>query len=270
MSGLMSITGYPGDWPDFSGPNLPDFLTPYSAVGLTVAALLYRRRTGKGVWIDLAQRELAVAAIGDVVMDYSMNQRVLQPMANRHSRYAPHGVFRCAGDDRWVALAVRDDAEWGRLCSVIGRPDLGHDPRFATAEARRQNQDELTPFIEGWTSLRSPTAAMEEMQLQGIPAGAVLKAGDLYRDPHLRERGFYDTVDDPDGGTFEYPGRPWKFSRSSVDHRSSAPRFGEDTRYICQDILGIPEAHLTTLVERGVLAREPSVIYQAVPKGESA
>ncbi len=270
MSGLMSITGYPGDWPDFSGPNLPDFLTPYSAVGLTVAALLYRRRTGKGVWIDLAQRELAVAAIGDVVMDYSMNGRVQEPVANRHSRYAPHGVFRCAGEDRWVALAVRDDDEWKGLCAVIGRPDLGCDPTFSTAEARHQNQEDLTPIIEAWTSLRSPKAAMEELQDQGIPAGAVLKAGDLYGDPHLRARGFYDTVDDPDGGTFEYPGRPWKFSRSVVDNRSPTPLFGEHTRHVCQDILGMPEARVTSLVEQRVLAREPSVIYQAVPKDEGS
>ena len=269
MSGLMSITGYPGDWPDFSGPNLPDFLTPYSAVGLTVAALLYRRRTGKGVWVDLAQREVAVAAIGDVVMDYTMNQRCQQPMANRHATHAPHGVFRCAGEDRWVALAVRDDDEWGRLCSVLGRQELGYDPRFVTREARHQNQDELTPVIEEWTSRRSPTEAMEALQARGIPAGAVLNAGDLYRDPHLRERGFFDTVDDPDGGTFEYPGRPWKFSHSSVDNRSPTPLFGEHTRHICEDIMGIPEARLNNLVEQGVLATEPSVIYQAVPTSET-
>ena len=267
MSGLMSITGYPGDWPDFSGPNLPDFLTPYSAVGLTVAALLYRRRTGRGVWIDLAQRELAVAAIGDVVMDYSMNRRVQQPMANRHAKHAPHGVFRCAGDDRWVALAVRDDEEWRNLCGVIGKPELASDPRFDTASARHRNQEELTPFIEAWTSLRSPTVAMEELQRNGVPAGAVLKADGLYRDPHLRAKGFYDAVDDPDGGAFEYPGRPWRFSRSTVEHRSASPRFGEHTRHVCQDVLGIPEARVTDLVERGVLAKEPTVIYQAAPQG---
>ena len=265
MSGLMSITGYPGDWPDFSGPNLPDFLTPYSAFGLTVAALLYRRRTGKGVWIDLAQRELAVAAIGDVVMDYSMNGRCQPPMANRHLKHAPHGVFRCTGRDRWVAIAVRNDDEWGRLCRVMGRTELGFDARFATEDARREHQEELSPIIEEWTALHSPRDAMGMLQAEGIPAGAVLNAEEMYRDPHLRHRGFFDTVDDPDGGTFEYPGRPWKFSYSEVENRSPTPLFGEHTDYICRDVLGISQERVDSLAEQGVLARNPTAIYQAAP-----
>ena len=239
MSGLMSITGYEGDWPDFSGPNLPDFLAAYMGLGLAVAALRHRRRMGRGVWVDLSQRELAVCAIGDVMMDYTMNRRSSSPIANRHEKYAPHGTFRCKGDDRWVTIAVRNDEEWMRLCQVIGRPDQANDPRFADAGQRLKHQKELDPIVEEWTTMRSPLEAMNELQDAGVPAGAVLNAVEMYEDPHLRARDFFDQVEEPDAGTFEYPGRPWRFSRSEIGNSSAAPLFGEHTAYLCQELLGV-------------------------------
>ena len=257
-SGLMSITGYPGDWPDFSGPNLPDFLAPYAALGLTVAALRHRRCTGCGVWLDLSQREAAVCTIGEAVMDYTMNGRVQAAAANRHSYYAPHGVFRCEGEDRWVTIAVRNDEEWGSLCRIISRQDLVGDPRFATALLRWENQEELRSTIEAWTGCHTPTVAMDELQAAGVPAGAVLNVAEMYDDPQFRAHDYFDEVHDPDAGTFRYPGRPWRYSRSQVGNRSPAPRFGEHTAYLCGELLGMSGGRVSGLVEQGVLAERPS------------
>src|SRR5262247_2258121 len=146
-AGLASITGYDDGKPLMTNETYPDPVVGIVAVGALMAALRRRRQTGKGAFIDLSQREVAVALLGEAVVDYSLSGRVAAPIANRHLLMAPHGVYPCQGDDLWVAIAVGSDAEWRGLCHAIGQPKLADDARFVTLTGRWQNQRALDDIL---------------------------------------------------------------------------------------------------------------------------
>ncbi|MGQ9677262.1 MAG: CaiB/BaiF CoA transferase family protein, partial [Chloroflexota bacterium] len=148
MCGHPSLTGYV-DGPPLQGPGAyPDMPGALNGAIAILAALEYRRRTGKGQWIDLAQYQTGVCTIGEAVLDYIANGRVQDRMGNRHPHMAPHGVYRCAGNDNWVAIAVSNDEEWRALCAAMGQPALAEDERFHDSLSRLEHQDELDQIIE--------------------------------------------------------------------------------------------------------------------------
>src|SRR5262249_25026528 len=152
--------------------------------------------TGQGQYIDLSMYEATVSSIGHVIMDAAVNQRtgMPTPQGNRHPFLAPHGCYPCRGSDRWVTIAVTDDAEWRALCTAMERPDLAADGRFVTAYLRHRHQEELDPIIAGWTRAHDHYELMHSLQQAGVPAAAVLSNKELLLDPHLRARGFYELV----------------------------------------------------------------------------
>ncbi|HZQ35377.1 MAG TPA: CoA transferase, partial [Dehalococcoidia bacterium] len=164
LAGLVSITGYEGEVPHKSGISYGDPVSGTAAAGAVMAALLYRRRTGRGQFVDLSQRESLTTLLGEYVVGYSMTSRVPGPQGNGHPAWAPHGVFRCDGQDQWVAIAVRNDAEFAALCRVIGREDLAADPRFADGLTRHRHRAELVEPNTAWTSSRSPFEAAAALQ----------------------------------------------------------------------------------------------------------
>ena len=177
-AGLASVTGYEDGRPLMTNETYPDPVVGILAVGALMAALLRRRRTGKGTFIDLSQREVAVALLGEAVVDYSLSGRLAAPIGNRHPLMAPHGVYPCQRDDLWVAIAVGSDAEWRGLCHAIGQPELVEDARFATLPGRWQNQRELDDILSAWTRGHSHYQAMHILQDHGVPAGPVVTAGE--------------------------------------------------------------------------------------------
>ena len=141
-----------------------------------------------------AMREIASAVVADAAIDYAMNGRSSTRRGNRHPSMAPHGCYPCAGDDRWVTIAVRSDEEWRRFADAIGGPDWAGDRRFGTAPGRLAHQDELDARIADWTATRAPRAVMERLQQAGVPSGAVLNVADVLADPQIVARGAYSTV----------------------------------------------------------------------------
>lgn len=260
--GLISITGYPDATPGFSGIAYPDSLAGLLSAGLVMAALRQRARTGRGTAIDLSQRELTTTVIGEAVMEYVMTGCVPRPDGNRDDHWAPQGAYRCAGDDAWIAVSVTTDREWRSLCAVLGRPELRDDLRFVDAAARRQHHEALDGAIEAWTSTRDHYAAMRELQAAGIPAGPVLTTAEMFRDPHLLSRGFFEEVDDPDAGLHRYPGRPWRMSATPLGSRRPAPRFGEHNSEILCGFLGVTSTHYLALQRAGVVATEPLALVR--------
>jgi len=170
MSGMSSLTGYKGWRPMHVGISYGDPNGGLHGAFAVLCALMYRARTGKGQYIDLSQWETSTAMVAEGLLDYSMNGSQPERDGNRDPHMAPHGVFRCAGEDRWVGLAVRDDNEWQRLCAVMNRPELATDPRFTTLASRKQNEDELESLMTAWTFTRSAEEATEQLQAAGIPA----------------------------------------------------------------------------------------------------
>ncbi|MBI2873288.1 MAG: CoA transferase [Chloroflexi bacterium] len=255
MAGISTLTGYPdSEVPTKSGANVGDPMNANHAAGAILAALLYRARTGRGTLIDFSQYESMVSVIGDVITDYTLNGRVATRQANRHPTWAPHGVYRCSGDDRWVAIAVTSDREWRALCQAMGQPALAEDRRFADAASRWRNQEQLTPIIKGWACRRSHYEAMQSLQQAGVPATALLDTQEVQADPHGQARERVVRLRHPDGVEHPYLSTPIHLSRTPPHIRAPAPLLGEHNRRILHELLGIPGNEVARLEASGVCA----------------
>jgi crotonobetainyl-CoA:carnitine CoA-transferase CaiB-like acyl-CoA transferase len=257
-SGIASLTGYEGGDPLRTGISFTD---PYSGIvgaGAVLAALVYRRRTGKGQYIDLSEQEAAIPVTGYALMDYAMNGRGPHRMGNRSLWYAPQGCYRCAGDDNWLVLTVRDDAEWAQFCVAVGHSEWASDDHFADVLSRRDNHDALDRLIESWTQKQDHLEAMHALQTAGVIAAAVLNPKQVLLDPHLRERGFFDLVDTENAGVRPAPHQLGaKFSAFEMPSAHRAPRLGEHNRDVLQGLLGLTDEEVAHLEEQKVIGDTP-------------
>ena len=252
-AGLSSITGFAQRAPVGAGSIYPDFSgNPNHGAVALLAALRYRNRTGKGQFIDLAQYESTISLLGTSVLQYTALDSLPPRPGNRSDWAAPHGVYRCAGDDRWCAIAVESEDEWHGLCRALGDPPWTTEPRFQTLVGRKTHEDEMDRLIEEWTSSRGAPELMTLLQQHGVPAGVVQNTRDLvendagYRKRHIR------LLDTPEAGTMTTHGET--IAISGVEprvHRS--PLMGEHTEYILKDLLGMEEADVDQLYVDDVL-----------------
>ncbi len=256
-SGLASLTGYGPDEPFRTGSYYADPVTGGHGAIAALAALHARRRSGEGQFVDMALSEAAAGFFGEAMMDYALNGIVRGPQGNRSSRCAPQGAYRCMGEDDWVALAVRDDDEFARLCRVMGREDLLDDVRFASQAARLANRDALNEAIDAWTATVDHNEAARLLQAAGVPAAPVLANWELLSNPHLFARGFYVPIVHPEVGVFPFPGAPCKLSETPVSVRLPAPCFAEHNAYVYRELLGLSDAALAELREQGVIDDTP-------------
>jgi len=254
LSGMSSVTGYRGFPPMHVGISYGDPTGGLHGAVAVLAALLHRARTGKGQYIDLSQWETSIAVLPDALIEHTMNGTVPPRDGNRDRHYAPHGIFRAAGHDRWIAVAVEDDAAWGRLAALLGRPELGTDPRYATLTARKQHEDELEALLTSWTSEHSPEEATATLQAAGIAAFTVATNRDVAEDPHLRERGFFVELPHPEVGSRQHIGIPWRMSASDCRVRHPAPCLGADTDAVLREVCGYTPAEIDALRAAQALA----------------
>ena len=264
MSGMAYLTGYIGEEPMLeSGLAYGDPLSGMNAAFAILAAMHHRRKNGEGMHIDLSQVEGLIAFQADAIMDYTMNGRVRERMGNRHPSMAPHGCYRCQGEDEWVVIAIPSDAAWQRFCQAVGQPSWVEDPRFSDVLSRYQNQDELNKLIEGWTSNHDHYEVMRILQAADIPAGPVLDAKELVEEPHLNERGFFKMVTHPEAGTHPYIGMYAKFSKTPGGIRMPAPCLGEHNQYVFGELLGLSREEMAQLEQDKVIGTIPSLEQQA-------
>ena len=267
LAGLASITGYPGMGPHKSSIAYGDPNAGAFAAAAAIAALHHRQRTGEGQHVEVAQWEAMIGNIGDFVLGYQMPRlsggpALPETIGNRHISRV-QGVYRCAGDDDWVAISAGSDAEFAALCSVIGRPDLRRDERFADVISRRRHHDEFDAVVEGWTCTRSQYDAAHALQAGGIAAAPVLKIPDLMRDEHLRARGFWETVTQADAGTWDMEGPVWRMSRTPAHVRIPPPMYGEHNDWVLRDLLGLRDADIGELESQSVISRSPDLAVHA-------
>jgi crotonobetainyl-CoA:carnitine CoA-transferase CaiB-like acyl-CoA transferase len=223
-----------------------------AAAGATAAfailcALRYRKHTGKGQFIDLAQIESVVPHLSEAVMDYTMNGRVQEPLGNRHPFMSPQGVYRCLGEDKWVAISVSSEEEWQGLCRALGNPPWSKEERFSKALNRLKNQDELDKYIEEWTCRHDHYEVMYILQKEGIAAGPVLDQRDAFHNAHLVNRGFFEMVSHREAGTHLYPGMLWKMSETPLSIRKPPPCLGEHNNYVFKEVLGMSNEEIIEL-----------------------
>jgi len=253
LTGFTNLTGFPDGMPSILyGPYI-DFIGVGYGVIAVVAALDYRRRTGKGQYIDLAQYENGLQFLAPTLLDYVVNERVAERMGNHCQHAAPHGVYPCKGDDRWCALSVFSDEEWIRFCKCVDRPEWATDPRFVTLGARKENEDEIDRLITEWTSIFTAEQIMERLQSAGLRAGVVNTSRDLYTDPQMVHRGIWWKQTHPEMGDFHYEGPPFILSNTPAQPKMPSPCLGEHNYQFFVEMLGIDEEKFNQLIENGVI-----------------
>ena len=252
MSGYLDQTGWPDRTPVGANAPFGDVVLPYINAMAIIAALDYKRRTGKGQHIDTSMVEACIHSNTTNLLDYQANHHFRTRNGNRIDYASPHGVFPCQGDDRWCAIAVFSETEWQAFCRVIGNPAWTGGSKFADIKSRKQNEDELEGLISRWTLQYTDCEVMNKMQAAGVPAGVVQTMADIVdNDPQLREREFLLPVKNPVLGTFGHPTPAYKLSKSKVNIRY-APSMGEHTEYICINILGLSDEEFADLVGQNV------------------
>ncbi len=251
LAGTTSLTGWPDRPPSGTTQAYPDAVAPWFGTVALLAALDYRRKTGEGQYIDIAQYEVTLQFLTSAVLEYTANRTVTSRRGNRSDRMAPHGVYRCKGDDRWCAIAVATDEEWGALCRAIGAPALTEDTRFATFESRKINEDELDRIIERWTVTLEAEQLMILLQEASVRAGVVKTLKDLYEDPQLAYQGHFPVVNHPEMGTCFHYGYPARLSKTPP-HIEPAPCLGLDNYHALHDIVGMSDEEFSEYLNAGV------------------
>ena len=252
-SGLSSLTGYPGGPPLSIGAYWSDQTAALAGAFSLLAALNFRSRTGEGQYIDLSMAEVSSSMIPEGIMDYTINRKIRQPMGNRDDTTAPHGCYRCRGDDEWVAISVSTEEEWGRFCQAVDSSALNNEEIFSTNSNRMQNQDELDSLIEEWTKNYTAQEVTEIMQKAGIAAGPSFTPGNILSDPQLKERNFFIETKSLDGREGRFARMPWLSSDIPNMAEQSPPEPGEHNNYVFGDLLGIPEEEIRRLTEENVI-----------------
>jgi benzylsuccinate CoA-transferase BbsF subunit len=254
VTGIQQLTGLPGREPAGTGTNYPDHIpNPCHAAFAVLAALRHRRRTGEGQRIDMAQTEPTVALLGPAVLDYTVNGRVAEPRGNRHPDAAPHGVYRCAGEDRWIAICVMNDLQWNALRASLGNPAWMNDAALAGTSQRLLRADDIDARLNSETQAIGVEELVERLQRHGVPAGRVSTAADVVGDPQLGHRNHWLTLNHLEMGPSLYNAQPFRYSRSSAGEARPAPLLGQHTQDICRELLGLEGDDIAQLVSDGAL-----------------
>ena len=250
FTGWSVLQGYPGRQPDIGGI-WTDPMVGMMEVFLINAALHRCWESGEGQYIDLSMAEATTMLLPEVILDYSMNQRVQEPRGNRHQFQAPQGNYPCQGDDQWIGIAVADDQQWQALCRVLDCSELSDDSRFVDALSRWRNQDALDPVLACFTARWDALELMECLQQAGVPAGATRSVAQLWENRHLRERGFFQFYreQDPQRSVHELPVVPWRFDGEVEAQVTGQPRRGQHNSYVFDELLGLSEPEVEMLLE---------------------
>ena len=256
LSGYQAIVGWPGEPP--IGPFGPytDYVGPRFTLAVLLAALDNRRRTGEGCYIDISQVESGILFQSAELADYFAQGTIVARMGNADRQMAPHGVYPCQPDgsaERFVAIAVRDDADWQRLAAALGRADLAADDRLRTAPGRRGCQGELDAAIAEWTRALRAEEVQERLQAAGVPAHVSSSSRDFCTDPQLEHRGHLIRLPHPLHGSTTVEGPRYLLSETPGRVSRAAPTLGQDNTRVLTQILGYGHDRVRELQEAGVL-----------------
>lgn len=255
LCGFYHISGY-GDGAPPSPPYgaYTDFIAPRFAASVLLAALDYRRRTGRGQYIDMAQYETALHNLAPALIDHFATGRVLGPQGNRSERYAPHGSWRCRdedGNERWIAMAVADEGEWRALLGVLGNPAC--DERFASMLGRLENREALDEFIAGKFRGRGAAELTAHLQAAGVSAYPVQNCVDLHQDENLEAFNFWHWLEHKEMGPSPYEGLQHRLSRTPGELRTAAPVLGQHSDEVLGGMLGLSPDEIEQLKQERVI-----------------
>ncbi len=243
-----------GGMPPGSGAIHPDHLAGRMLALGAIATMLARECHGVGGHLEVAQVEVIIGLLADLMLKASLEPGSVGPQGNRGTRSAPWGVYPCAGNERWCVITVRDEMnDWRRFRAAIGDPDWAREQKYGTARGRIEHRAELDRRVAEWTSARSDREVTEILQRAGVPAGFVMYASGMPIDPHLVARGYPQQVNQPGVGAMMFEGPAFHATTIPEPIVAPAPALGEHTREICRTILEMEDAEVSKLVAEGVL-----------------
>ncbi|MGI8926280.1 MAG: CaiB/BaiF CoA transferase family protein [Tepidiformaceae bacterium] len=259
ISGLTFASGLQGQPPAGWGYSYMDHTGAYYMAIAILMALHHRNRTGEGQWVDMASTEAGATLNGPALLDYTVNGRPLRregmPDSNRSQSQsmAPHGIYPGQDEDTWVAIACRDDRDWGAMRKVIGEP-WAEDGRFATLPGRLDHEDGLDGLLGGWTRLREPAATAALLQALGVPATAVQTPEQrIDQDANTAAWGLWPEVTHTEMGRVRVDGLPVHLSQTDWSLERGAPCVGEHNERVFGDVLGLGAEEIAALRAEGVL-----------------
>lgn len=256
--GLSSLTGYENGPSMRASNNYMDHSVGNNVAYALLLALYQRRKTGMGMRIDLTMQETGVSAIGPAILE-AQRGITRTRMGCSHLWKAPHNVYPCAGDDRWIAISVSTDAEWISLRNVIGLPEWTMTSQYHSQSGRHEHRGALDDKLSAWTMQHDAETLMNRLQAAGVCASAVYTAEDLLGDPHFKERGFFWTFENKHTATVgkrQYAGRPFRSPDipMSID---SVAGMGEHNEKLLSELCGLSVEEIRTLQEEGIIADRP-------------
>ena len=253
FSGFAQITGYEDGDPRLLGAVLPDTIGGIYITFALLLSLWHRRQTGEGAFVDFSMLEGMLTLMPQPVIDYTLNGKEWGRVGNRDAVKAPHGIYRCQGDDKWLAISVASQAEWQRFCSATGHGEWASDPRFATEINRQTNASALDALIEAWSKGQDAEKTARALQDAGIAAGSVLSVAQLLSDKQLVARGFVVDVEHPEAGPRKTVGLPWKVGGTPPPDYRRSPLLGESNDYVFGELLGLSHEEIEDLKSRKVI-----------------
>jgi benzylsuccinate CoA-transferase BbsF subunit len=251
IGGFGASFGYPGEEPATPSIFMADPVGGMYGALAVCSAVYFHHKTGRGQHVDLAQSEAITTLIPEVIIEYVMNDRIRPRMGNRDEIMAPHGVYPCEGEDKWVAIAVSNDVEWEALCRVMGNPDWCKDEKFFDQFNRWQNQDELNKLVANWTKDFTPYEIMHKLQKAGVAAGASLSTKETFNDPHIKKRRAFIEKDHSVVGKTVTWRSPWTSALTATN--PPAPLFGEHNDYVFKTLLEMSDDEISKLTEDKVI-----------------
>jgi benzylsuccinate CoA-transferase BbsF subunit len=253
LAGYNALTGWPDREPVGPFGTITDSLAPRYVAAALAAGLHYRRRTGKGLYLDVAQVETALHALSPWLLDFEVDGVLRIRDGNRNARAVPHGAFPCADEDgesdRWVAIACWDDDDWARLAARIGIDD----PSLATFVARSERVDDVEAIVAGWTRDRTRAEVVEALQADGIEAVAVQDFADLHEDPQLALREHFIAHTHPFMGDSLYERNGFRIAGLPNGYDRAGPTLGQDNDWVLGEVLGLDAAEVAALVDKGAV-----------------
>lgn len=255
MSSNAWLLGERSEKPQVSGVMYPDAVAGLNGAAAVLSALYNRTKTGRGYHMEVSQHESMAAMLGGFFEDEQLDS--LGRQGNRDRMLTPHGIFRCQGEDQWVAVAVRNTTDWDALVSCLGDPRLA-SPELRDIAVRRAAQDEIEQVISDWAASRSALAAEAELVASGVPAAHVRSLAEVVSCPQLNATGYLQLVEQPEGiAAAPMPGIIARLSRTPGAIRLPPVRHGEHSRDVLSRLLGIADAELDDLVDRGIIGSGP-------------
>lgn len=253
LSGLTSMEGYYGERPMGMQQPYSDYSAGVHAACAILAALIHRKHTGEGQYIEVAELEALISCLGEPMLYYQVSGKVPGTMGNRHDIMAPHNNYRCKGEDNWVSIAVKTNKEWDNFIHITDIPKELRSKKFSSRKSRLNNIEKLDDIITSWTINYTPKEVTDILQNAGVAAFPCMDIEDCFLDPHFQEREVFVSCTHPVMGEEIIPNLSWRMSETQGPIYRSAPLLGEHNKYILHDILGLSDDEIVVLNQKGVL-----------------